>query len=187
MSILHLQSMPHSRHQHVISVLPLAVNCEFNCDCWRSREFLSSPTVTCHVTNTKGNLKTVERICGIRVLRSLFFFLPEMQCFLILEMIALFNLEEAVKNSDLDRYKPTENQGIPTNGEYKLFILSLDTRPSSRAIFFNMSDLVNCNRYININCKVGKGKRTKWSFSSLMTVMVILHSDYITLLCKMNN
>ena len=63
-----------------------------------------------------------------------------------------------------------------------------------------MSDLVNCNRYIHINCKVGKGKSTKGSFSSLMIVMVILHSevytwinclnfflDYITLICKMNN
>ena len=143
----------------------------------------------CHVSRDqhKGKFKNGGTDLWNKGIKEPVFFLPEMQCFLILEMIALFNLEEAVKNSDLDRYKPTENQGIPTNGEYKLFILSLDTRPSSRAIFFNMSDLVNCNRYININCKVGKGKRTKWSFSSLMTVMVILHSDYITLLCKMNN
>ena len=71
-------------YHSVVSVLPLVVNSDFNCDCWRSREFISSPIVTCHVTNTKGNFKTLERIRGIRVLRNLFF--PPTKCNVLISL-----------------------------------------------------------------------------------------------------
>ena len=88
---------------------------------------------------------------------------------------SLFFMDEVDKSSEWHKYIPIENRGIPTNGEYKLIILHLNTRPNSRTIFFNMSDLLNWNW-----CKVGNGKSTKKSFSSIMIVMVILHSEMYT-------
>ena len=125
----------------------------------------------CQVTNTKENLKT-EWIHGIRVLRNLFF-PPQNVLFSYLWIdCSLFFMDEVDKISEWHKYIPIENRGIPTNGEYKLIILHLDTRPNSITIFFNMCDLLNWNW-----CKVGNGKSTKKSFSSIMIVMVILHIE----------
>jgi len=79
----------------------------------------------------------------------------------ILNIGTYFNLDEVVKNSELAKEIPIENQRIPTNGDSKLFNLRLDTRPSSKQ-YLSICTAFYTEISINIFTagKVGNGKST---------------------------